>query len=200
MLVKGCEKRIVPVRRLPARKFWAQLPIRIFRTSNHRSSNTSRITLLFTLNASTSDRTPGNVGVSSLYGCRGLTGGISPPDRAHSTSKPVHEDIILAIIFALPRSLVSSVIAAISSRSLFIGSRTCVRSDNTTPNAEGPRTGGSGYKNRRVEGKSEIYRRGYKIVLASSAGPSSSVCNSGRKPADRITRGVSITTAISEDL
>lgn len=124
-------------------------------------------------------------------------GGISPPERAQSARSPVHEDIMLAIILALPRSLVSSVIAAISSRSLFTGSRTFTKSDNTTPNADGPRTGGSGYRNRRVEGKSEIYRSGYKIVLESSAGPSSIVCNSGRNPADRITRGVSITTAIS---
>lgn len=155
------------------------------------------MTELLTRKESTRDRIPGNI----IMGCDSsnmrLKSLILPPDSAHNASRPVHEDIIPAITFALPRNLASSEIEAMSLSSFLRGSRTFVRSDSTTPSADGPRRGGSGYRKRRVEGSSEMYSIEYNNVVDNSGGPSSNVCSNGRKPADRITKGVSNTTTVT---
>jgi hypothetical protein len=136
---------------LPARKFCAQLPIRMFKTSNHKSRRTSRMTELLTLRASTRDLTPGKEG-GLLTRWNGLLSGNGPPELAHKASRPAQEDIIPVMTLALPRSRVASTMEAISSRSAGAGSRTVVKSERTRQSVEDPRSGGSGYRKRRVEG------------------------------------------------
>jgi hypothetical protein len=148
---RGRPKTIVSLRqgagllvsRLPARKFCAQLPIRMFNTSNHRSRRTSRMTELLTRRASTRDLTPGKEG-GWVTGWNGLLSGAGPPELAHKASRPAHEDIIPAMTLALPRRRVASTIEAISSRSEGEGSSTVVKSERTRQRVDDPRSGGSG--------------------------------------------------------